>query len=322
MMPYSFERLRNTIASLRAQTIREQIEVILAHGPDGASEVDAAQFREFHSFHRVQLHKHFHLEEAFAAGFAVATAPVVTYVEDHVTINAEWAEALVEAHRGPWVLVAPAMENGNDLESRTARALFLIAFVEWYGHDRQCQISSGPGHNTTYKRAALEPYRERLSEVYGSERNLCYLLEANGGKMLIEPCAVTRHVNISKVRAGLAHAYYGGKVFAAHRASAMCRLEKLGRTLLAPAIPILQLSKIIRILLARRKFAEIGLISVLPSLIVNLALHAIGEVAGYWGDIDSATKIYQRFEMDRLSSVTEKDRALLVPQKSAASNSA
>ncbi len=318
MMPYCFDRLLNTVGSLRRQTIRQQIEIVLVHAPDTASEVDAGQFREFHSFHCVQLHKNFHLEEAFAAGFAAATAPVLAYIEDHVTINAEWAEALVEAHRGPWVLVAPAMENGNDSESRTARALFLIAFVEWYGHNRQRQVSSGPGHNTTYKRAALEPFRECLSELYGSERNLCYLLEAKGGKMLIEPRAVTRHVNISKLGAALAHAYYGGKVFAAQRASTMCRLEKFGRTLLAPAIPILQLSRIIRILLARGKFAEIGLISVLPSLIVDLVLHAIGEVAGYWGDNHSAIKKYQTFEMDRLRWVTENDRALLLPQKSAA----
>ena len=134
--------------------------------------------------------------------------------------------------------------------------------------------------------------------------------------MLIEPRAVTRHVNISKLGAALAHAYYGGKVFGAGRASAMGGLEKLARTFLAPAIPILQLTRIIRILLARRKFAEIGLISVLPSLIVDLVLHAIGEVAGYWGDIHLAIKRYQRFEMDRLSCVTAKDRALLLSQES------
>ena len=313
-MPYSFERLRNTLASLRIQTIHQQIEIILVHGPKGASEVDAAQFREFHSFRALELGNEFLLTEAFAAGFAAATAPVLTYVEDHVTLNPEWAEAIVDAHRGPWVAVAPAMENANDPRSIIARATFLAAFVWWYGEDRQRQISSGPGHNTTYKRSALEPFRSRLPELYASERNLCYLLEANHGRMVIEPRAVTRHMNISKLRPALAHAYYGGKLFGAQRASTMGPLEKLGRTLIAPAIPPLQLMRIIRTLRSRRKTSEIGLLAALPILIINLILHAIGEVAGYWGDSRSATNPYQRLEMDRLGCLVERDSALLLPQ--------
>lgn len=313
-MPYSFERLRNTLASLRAQTIREQIEVILVHGPDGASEVDAAQFHEFHSFRALELRNDFPLAEAFAAAFAAASAPVLTYVEDHVTLNPEWAEAIVDAHRGPWVAVAPAMENANDPRSIIARATFLAAFVWWYGEDRQRQISSGPGHNTTYKRSALEPFRSRLIELYASEQNLCYLLEANRGRMVIEPRAVTRHVNISKLRPALAHAYYGGKLFGGQRASTMGPLEKLARTLIAPAIPPLQLTRIIRTLRSRRKTSEIGLLAALPVLIIDLILHTIGEVAGFWGDLQSAVKPYQRLEMDRLGCVVERDTALLLPQ--------
>src|SRR5437588_42225 len=314
MLPYSFERLRNTLASLRAQTIREQIEVILVHGPEGAPEVDTAQFREFHSFRALEMRNDFHLAEGFAAGFAAATAPVFTYVEDHVTLNPEWAEAIVEAHRGPWVAVAPAMENANDPRSTIARAEFLLAFVWWYGEDRQRQISSGPGHNTTYKRSALEPFRSRLIELYASERNLCYLLEANGGKMVIEPRAVTRHVNISKLRWATAHAYYGGKVFGGQRGSTMGPLEKVARTLIAPAIPLWQLTRIIKTLRSHRKTSEIGLLSALPFLIVELILHAVGEVAGYWGDSQAATKPYRRLEVDRLRCVVERDAALLLPQ--------
>jgi hypothetical protein len=313
-MPYSFDRLRNAVASLRAQTIRQQIEVILVHGPDGASEVDAAQFREFHSFRPLELRSDFFLTEAFAAGFAVATAPVFTYVEDHVTFNPEWAETIVEAHRGPWVAVAPAMENANDPRSIVARATFLTGFAWWYGEDRQRQISSGPGHNTTYKRSALEPFRSRLIELYASERNLCYLLEANGGRMVIEPRAVARHFNISKLRPALAHAYYGGKVFGGQRASTMGPLEKVARTLIAPAIPPLQLTRIIRTLRSRRKTSEVGLLTALPILIVGLILHAIGEVAGYWGNSQSAMKPYRRLEIDRLSCLVERDTALLLPQ--------
>jgi hypothetical protein len=315
MMPYSFERLRNTVASLRAQTIRQQIEVILVHRPDGASEVDAAQFREFHSFRLLELPADFHLAEGFAAGFAAATAPALTYVEDHVTLNPEWAAVIVEAHRGPWVAVAPAMENANDPRSTIARAAFLAGFVWWYGEDRQRQISSGPGHNTTYKRSALEPFRSRLIELYASERNLCYLLEANGGRMVIEPRAVARHFNISKFRPALAHAYYGGKVFGGHRASTMGPLEKLARTLIAPAIPPLLLTRIIRTLRSRRKTSEIGLLAALPVLIIDLILHAIGEVAGYWGGSQSAMKPYRRLEMDRLSCLVERDTALMFSQR-------
>jgi hypothetical protein len=315
MLPHSFARLANSVAHLRRQTLRSQIEVVLVHAPGATAGMDPREFEGFHSFRSFELTGDFKLAEGFAMGFRHSEAPIVAYIEDHVEINPGWAEAIVDAHRGTCAAVAPAMENANHASSWVGRMNFLLCFVDWYGVRERSEVTSGPGHNTTYKRAVLQPYADRLSHLYQSERNLCYLLEAQGQTMIVEPGAVTRHMNISRLRHALAHAYCGGKIFGANRARAMYLAERITRTLLAPLVPPTRLWRIARTLIDRQKFADAGFVSISPSLFIGLVAHAIGEVAGYWGDADSAEAAYRRFELERVNWVNATDRALLLTVK-------
>jgi len=88
---------------------------------------------------------------------------------------------------------------------------------------------------------------------------------------------------------------------------------KFVRTLLAPLVPPLRVGRILRTLMSRDKFGEIGFFTALPSLLLGLIAHAMGEVAGYWGDARGAEMIYRRFELDRLACVDAIDRAFLLP---------
>lgn len=312
LMPRSFDRLANGVACLRRQTLCAQIEVILVHSPQAAADVVPARFACFQSFRAFELPDGFSVAEGFVRAFDHGTAPVVAYIEDHVSFGPDWAEAIVAAHRGPWAAVAPAMENGNHPRSIVARTNFLMCFVEWFAPGGRFEVSHGPGHNTTYKRAALEPLRAELPRLYQSERTLCFRLESAGQRMIVEPAAVTRHVNISRFWSAMVHSYCGGKIFGAERARLMSRGETVARTLLAPLVPAVRLVRIIRILLARHRLAESGLVASLPSLLVGLGAHAVGEVGGYWGDATQAEHTYRSFESDRLGCVVARDRAILL----------
>lgn len=312
MMPRSFDRLANSLASLCRQTISAQIEVILLHSPQAAADVVPTRFACFHSFRAVELPEGFSVAEAFARAFDLGTAPVLAYIEDHVSIAPNWAEAIVAAHRGPWAAVAPAMENGNHPRSVVGRTNFLMCFVEWFAPPGRSEVTHGPGHNTTYKRAALAPLRAELPRLYQSERSLCFRLEAAGHRMVVEPAAVTRHVNISRFSSAMLHSYCGGKIFGAERARIMSRGEAVVRTLLAPLVPAIRLVRIVRTLFERRRLGESGLTAALPSLLVGLGAHAVGEVAGYWGDATQAERTYRAFESDRLGCVVGRDQPILL----------
>lgn len=312
LMPRSFARLAVSVSHLRRQSIKSKIEVILVHAAGATADLDDELFREFHSFQRFESEGDFSVAEGFALAFRHGTAPVVAYIEDHVAINPQWAEAIVEAHRGPAAAVAPAMENGNHANSVVGRMNFLMGFVEWYGPAQQEEVSSGPGHNTTYKRAVLEPLGDRLADFYQSERNLCYHLEAQGHTMIVQPEAVTRHVNISRFPHAMVHSYCGGKIFGAQRAAAMTVLERSARTILSPLVPFIRLARITRTLVQRGKIGEAGYVSVLPCLLLGLSAHAAGEVAGYWRNAKRAELTYRQFELNRLSCVNAADRALLL----------
>ncbi len=315
LVPYSFTRIARALASLRDQTVREQIEIVLVHAAATAGELTLArgQFDCFHSARFLAQREIASVPQGFALAFAETRAPIIAYIEDHVTLNREWAERILAAHREDCVGVAPAMENGNDPRSVIGRVSFLSSFVEWYGHRDRAEVVAGPGHNTTYKRAALELYREELSRLYASERALNTRMTTRGGRILIEPRAVTRHVNISRLSASLGHAWAGGQIFGAHRAVLMAWWEKLARTILAPLVPGLRLYRLLRDLIARGKLRESGLLAALPALLLALVCHAAGEAAGYWSDGRRAEIFYHRFELDRLRCVAARDRSLLLP---------
>ena len=59
-----------------------------------------------------------------------ARSPVVAYIEDHCLPTPEWAERLIEAHRGPWASVAYAFTNGSP-DTHLYRSVWIAEYGFW-----------------------------------------------------------------------------------------------------------------------------------------------------------------------------------------------
>src|SRR4030095_5405829 len=247
VMPRSFQLLTASLSCLVRQSIKDQIELVIVHTPSSQSGIDRATCGGFHSVRLVTIDRVPTVAAGFVAGVAAASAPVVALVEDHVFLHPQWAERIVEAHGQPCAAVVPRMTNGNPA-TVASWANFLTCFSEPFAMRADGPVESGPGHNTSYKRAVLRSYRDSLQALYQTERNFHYRLRQDGHRIVAAPRAELAHVNISIPRKVLAHAFYGGAMFGQYRSANMSLAERLLRTISAPLVPPLRCWRIARTL--------------------------------------------------------------------------
>jgi hypothetical protein len=311
LMPGSFSTLTASLFSLNQQSIKDRIELVLVHTPAFESSIDRSACDGFHSVKFVRIDCMPTVSEGFVAGVAAASAPVVALVEDHVFLHSRWAESVDEAHRQPCAAVVPRMTNGNPA-TVWSWANFLFCFSEMFAMRTAGSVESGPGHNTSYKRAVLRSYGDELESLYRSERMFHYRLRQGGHQILAEPRAQLAHVNISLPREVLWHAFLGGALFGQYRAAHMPLAERLARTILAPLVPAVRFCRIVRTLGLRLLLrAEAGRAAILVAPVL-LLMHAAGEVAGYWRLVPHIESRYHRFELHRMESVQQSERSLMI----------
>ena len=111
--PDSYDTIRPLVRALRAQTARDSLELVIVAPSAAAIRGGIADLRDFRSWRIVELGILRTVAQAKAAGIRCATAPVVVLTEDHCFPDPHWAQALIDAHRGDWAAVGPAMENAN-----------------------------------------------------------------------------------------------------------------------------------------------------------------------------------------------------------------
>ncbi|HJX28859.1 MAG TPA: hypothetical protein VJ885_13185, partial [Thermoanaerobaculia bacterium] len=133
---------------------------------------------------------------AKARGVRLATAPVVAFVEEHCRVFPGWAEALIEAHRGPWAGVGAEVHIGNP-EVPISHLVAVINYHPWLPPARRAEHDMLPGHNSSFKRDLLLAYGEELEDLLRAEIVLHGRLRLDGHRLLLEPAARFAHLNES-----------------------------------------------------------------------------------------------------------------------------
>jgi hypothetical protein len=303
--------IATTVRHLAAQSISERIELVVVGVSADAAGPPPAGVEAFWGYRGIEIEAVDSIARANAAGVRAARAPVVALAEDHCFPQAGWAAALVEAHEGPWTAVGPAVVNANP-GSAVSWADFVIGYGPWAEPIAGGEAPFLPGHNSSYSRAELLSYGERLESMLEAETVLHMDLAARGHRLLLCPKARTAHVNFSRLAPWLRVQVHNGRVFASARADAWSRPRRLLYCAASPLIPLVRLGRSVGTV-KRLAGADRGVLRCLPLLALGLALDGWGQMLGYGVGSGRSVGALARYEFRRVDFVRPADRTLFAP---------
>lgn len=297
-----------TLAHLAAQTIRERIEVIIVATSRAALELPEAAVVPFWGHDVVEIGVFDSIARANAAGARRARAPVIAFTEDHCFPEPGWAEALLQAHEGPYAAVGPVVRNANPATA-VSWADYLIGYGPWAYPSASGDAPFLAGHNSSYKKTVLLDYGERLEEMLAAETVLHLDLRARGHRLYVCGDAVSAHVNFSRARSWLAVQVHNGRVFAAARAREWSVSRRAFYALASPLIPLVRFARATRSLVALGRPAT-ELARVLAVLCVGLILDGVGQFLGYALGPGRSERALAHYEFRRVDHVRSQEREL------------
>jgi glycosyltransferase involved in cell wall biosynthesis len=310
--PDRYETVRKTVRHLRAQNVKDQLEIVLV-APSGSDlRPDESEMREFLRYRVVEVADMTSTARARAAGVQHASAPVVAFVEDHAFPGPGWAEALIEAHKDGWAAVGPVIANANP-RSVISWVNLLVEYAPWIEPLAGGVAEHLPGHNGSYKRVVLLEYGDHLEAMLDAESILHWDLQAKGHQLYLESKARTFHQNVSVPLATVSLRFNGGRLFASSRARQWPVWRRLLFTAASPLIPLVRAVRIGRELLKPGRPRHV-LVRVLPALMAGLVIDGAGEMVGYAFGAGNAMAILSDMEFHRHRYLASSDKRMEVAQ--------
>lgn len=313
LTPDCFATISKTVRHLAAQNVAAQIELVIVAPAAAHLALDESCLRIFHSCSVVETGPMASTARARAAGVRAASGPIVAFAEDHSYPAPGWAEALMKRHRENWAAVGPAMANANP-RTITSWANLLIEYSEWLDPCPSVEREHLPGHNSSYKRAVLLEYAERLEQMLDAESILHWDLRRKGHRLYLEGAARTFHENFSRPLPCLPLRFNGGRLFAAARSTNWSWWRRAAYALGAPLIPLLRFGRIARELFAqgrpRHLFPRLA-----PALIGGLICDGAGELTGYAFGAGNAMATLSDMEFHRERYLDPHDEREAAPAK-------
>ena len=160
------DRAVGALVSVLAQDAAGRLEVLLMDlGPGEPPPIPGS---DHPAVRTVKLPPDTLFSAAKARAIRMAAAPVVVFLEEHCRVHPGWAQALIEAHRGPWAGVGAEVHNGNP-EVALSRMIQVLNYLWWLPPARRAEFDMLPGHNSSFKRDVLLAYGAELDELLRAE---------------------------------------------------------------------------------------------------------------------------------------------------------
>jgi hypothetical protein len=305
--PYDHRWLELLLHALKAQTVRERIELVVVCQSRATL---AANVEDFYGLGRaliVETTDDHSYVGGKIAGVRAATTPIVAFAEDHCLPEPEWAERLIAAHKEDWAAVGPSMMNGNP-RSVTSRAGFALHWGPWAHPVNTGEMSLLAAHNTSYKRSVLIDLLDELGDLLVIEHFLHARIRERGHRLAIEPAAVVSHCNISKLRPWWRICYHGGRLYGGHRVvhEQLSVTQRAFRAATSPLIPLIQLRRVAPHV-RRTSGSVMKFVSTLPLAALSLVVHAAGEVMGYLFGTGRSAEVCEDLETSRFRDLLPSD---------------
>jgi hypothetical protein len=286
-------RAERTLAGLAEQTVVDRIEsVIVDVAPTGTARLAVPENLRVNYLSRPGIAHGIDRAE----GVRNAVAPIVALIEDHAVPAPGWAEALIEAHQGPWGAVGYAFAIQQS-ESYVARGGLVSEAGQWMHPARRGEVASLAGTNVSYKREVLES----IEDLQGF---LIYDVELNdqltqlGFRMFLEPRALIWHEYFTSLRILVAANFGHGRLVALTRSHGWSVWRRilwgLGTPLSAPLVRSWRLGRT----LPHRPAVWPAVAAALPVVAAAYAGEAAGESIGYLLGAGRATDLVTHAELD------------------------
>lgn len=274
-----YRTIRHLISCLNAQTVRNQLEVVIVAPASTDLGLDQKALEGFARVQVIEVERIKPMSAGRAAGVRAATAPIIFLGETHSFPHPGFAEALIEAHAKPWDAVVPGLANANP-ESALSWASFLMDYGQWLEALPAGQIPGGPTWNVAYRRDVLLDVGDKLDSALSHGDELAVALHARGHRAYFEPSAKLDHANISQPVWWFQQRYLSGLMVASSRKARWPRSKCLMYICASPLIPFVVLSRLIRPLKSLARSGTLPLATP-PLLIAGAIARTIGEVVGY-----------------------------------------
>lgn len=306
-----YESVRTVIEHLKMQTVADRLEVIIVSPSMRLTAAEEAKLKHFSNSIIMEADLDNGLSDAWVDAVNESRAPIIAFGENHAFPEPQWAEALIEAHKGPWAAVGSVIRNANP-GSINSRAQLYMTYGRWTGPIESGEAEDLPGHNSSYKRSILLEYGNELKYMLVRANIMHMDLRARGCRLYMEERAAVVHINVSKASSILPDLFYNGQLYTAALVhyKRWSVLKKIFHALLEPLIILRHFQGTMNSLDRdgqRKKLVP----AALPIIIAGLTAHLFGKLKGYAAGFGNAQKKINSYEFDRFKHITREDIAEL-----------
>lgn len=210
-------------------------------------------------------------------GLEHSQGQLVALLEDDCVVGAGWCAAVLDAHEAT---EAPAVGGAIDPDNYPGPLHWAVYFCEYarFMGPFAGPVAALPGNNVSYKRPALpaaSTMPDGFHEVFLHEQ-----WRRAGRTLLADPRLAVRNINRWRWANVTRIPYHHGRAFAALRVERQPVWRRWFYAAFTPALPALQVGRIIREVIKRRRHLSRLCLS-LPWMVLFLSSWAWGEAAGY-----------------------------------------
>ena len=298
-------RAQRSLNALLAQTALDQMEIVVVDmAPSDKSTLEYAGAAPVKYVRRPDLKL---WSEGRYEGLKQAEAPIIASIEDHAYAAPKWAEAVLEAHQGPWAAVGYAFVNANP-QTYLSRACLVNDYGPWMHPTGGGSTDFVPGHNISYRRDVLESFGENLKELFALDFSVQAAIRERGLPMYVEPGAIVAHENFTRVRDMIGvHVAYS-RLLAGRRVKVghWSLVRRLVYAALVPlGSPAVAAVRYVRSIAPRRQMWSPAL-KAIPLFIVTRMFSSLAESISYlFGSGSAELEVMSYWEMNAVRSTAD-----------------
>ena len=281
-----WEMLGPTLRALDAQPERSRMEVIVVEAVGGPTRRALLEHRP--GVEVIVVDEKRTIPALRHLGVVRARGDLVAILEDHGEVAPDWANTLIEAHKGPWGAVGGVVENGRD--GLVNWAAFFCEYTPYMGPVTEGESADLPGNNIAYKRPHLLRHAHELEQGRW-ESWINDNLRRDGVPIASTNKAVVRHIKPFRLAHFLVQRFHFARSYAGMRRVDQSIPKRLIYGCGSLTLPALLLSRVARQALAKRRHLGRFAASV-PLIALFYTVGAVGEMVGYLiGPGDSLSRV-------------------------------